>query len=111
MSFTTCVDWVIAKVQNVGAFAPPSVTEVVQLMIPGNNPDLHQASSVREKLSAESNGRILKLVVAAVPRPIEQRRQNSLQGVLMSLLKVSNMIVPVWACHLLFSHRQCIGAF
>lgn len=60
MSFTTFLDWAIAKVETLGSAGPPSVTYLVHLVVPGGNPNLHQLSAVPRKLNAKSAVEILK---------------------------------------------------
>lgn len=60
VSFTTFAYWAIAKIETIGAAACWSVTDSVQLVVPGSNPDLYQDSAVRGKLNEKSNGRIFE---------------------------------------------------
>lgn len=46
ISFTKFVNWVVGKVETFSTAAPPSVRELVQLLLLSSDPDLYQASSV-----------------------------------------------------------------
>lgn len=51
LTFTTTLDWVIAKVRTPNAAVPPSVPALVQVMVPVSDLDLYRTFSVREKLN------------------------------------------------------------
>lgn len=52
-SFTTLLNWVLARVETLGAAAPPSVADLVQLVVPNSDPELYQASAALGKLNTK----------------------------------------------------------
>lgn len=72
MSFHTFADFVICKLETLGAAASPFLTDLVQLVVPGSDPDLHLPSAVRKKPSKKSNSGISQVLVASRTRPGEQ---------------------------------------
>lgn len=94
LSLSTCVDWVIGKPKTLGAAALPSVTALIQLVVPGSELDLYRASVVRRKLNTKSNDRTFRVFVAAMARPDEQRRPSSLRRLVKYLVEVLNVLCP-----------------
>lgn len=103
MYFTAFLDWVTGRVKTLGAAAPQCVTHMIQLVVSGSDPDLHEASAFRYNLNKKSNGRIFQVVVAAVARPGNQRGQSLLQSTLDSLVEIFNLFCPFIPLILFFS--------
>lgn len=82
MSFTTFVDWVVGKVKILGTATTPSVRDLVQVVVPCSSLGLYQDSAFLGKFITKLNGRIFPIVVAAMARLDEQRRQRLLRGML-----------------------------
>lgn len=53
MVHTKFLDWAIAKVNALGAATSASVTDSIELEVPGSNPGLYQASAVRGMLNTK----------------------------------------------------------
>lgn len=71
MFFTTFVDWVIGRVEALGAAALLFVRYPVQLVVSSSDPGLYQTSAVSGKLSTKSNGSVLQVFVPVMARPDE----------------------------------------
>lgn len=102
MFLTKPVDWVVRKVEALDAAAFPYVTDVVQLAVPGKDPDRYQASFVRVKLCTKSNGRAVCVFVAAVA----PRRQESTELTLKNAQvfgRSFKSVVPIRLSRPLFS--------
>lgn len=52
--FTTFVNWDTGKIETFGPAASPSVRELVQLVLPGSNPELHHTFAVHEDLNTKT---------------------------------------------------------
>lgn len=92
VSSTAFLDYAIRKVGTHDAAPPAFIIHLVQLVVPGSNSGLYQASAVRVLLKQKSNGGIFRGVVAAVVRPDEQRGQSALPRMLRSLVEVQNTV-------------------
>lgn len=66
MCSTAFADCDSGWVERLGAAAPPSVINLVQLMIPANDPDPCRASVVRGKPNRNSVGGLFQVFVAAM---------------------------------------------
>lgn len=87
MFLITIADWVIAEVESLGAAAPPSVTELVHLVVFGRIPNLYQIFTVREKLNTELHCRNFAVIFAAMRPPSEKHRQSSVRKMLELLVE------------------------
>lgn len=100
-SFTTFVSCAIARIKILGVVASPSVTNQVQLVISSSDPDLYQSYAVHGRLNAKSYGRTFQVVLAAMARKDEQRRQSFLQRMPKTLHEAPSAL---YVCSALSSH-------
>lgn len=79
------------------AAAPISSTDLVQVVVPDSNLNLHQAPAVRGKLIRRSNSRVFRVVVATMARPVQQRGQSLLRRLEKSAVNVPSLQCPLGA--------------
>lgn len=103
MFFTTFVDLVPGKAETLSAPAPLSLTDLVQLMIPGSDQDLYHAFAVHAKLITKPIQTIVGVLFAAAAHPDEHSRQGSLRRMVKCLVEVSNVLSSFELSFLLFS--------
>lgn len=94
VTFATFVEWVSVKTEALRENAPSSLKALIRLLVTGSDPDLYNASAVKLKLNTKSNGRMFRVVVAAMPRPDENRRPTPVRRMLTSLVDDPEILCP-----------------
>lgn len=72
---------------KLSAGPPPPLKGLVQLLVPGSDPNLRRVSAIRARPSTKASGRVFRVLAPAVVRRDKQRRPSPLRRELEFLVK------------------------
>lgn len=93
--FATLVDWVVVELDALGTDALPALRTFAQRIFDGGDQEIFQTSAIRAEMNAKVSERVWQVVVAALPRPGEQRCLSLLFSTFISLVRDTKVHRPL----------------